>query len=80
MGDDLRGLGQIPLQMTSKPRAIIQHAEQDRGLPLATCGEHLPGSMVTIPMPKAADELGLIAADLTVEQPRLGAVGACGLA
>jgi hypothetical protein len=38
--------------MTSKSRAIIQHAKQDRGLPLAACGEHLSGSMVTIPMPQ----------------------------
>jgi hypothetical protein len=42
MRDDLGRLGQIPLQMTGKPGAIIQHAEQDRCLPLAACGEHLP--------------------------------------
>ena len=51
MGDDLWRLGQIPLQMTGKPRAIIQHAEQDRGLPLAARGQHLPGAVVTIPVP-----------------------------
>jgi hypothetical protein len=51
MRDDLGRLGQIPLQMTGKLGAIIQHAEQDRGLPLAACGEHLPGAVVTIPVP-----------------------------
>jgi hypothetical protein len=67
MGDDLCRLGQIPLQMTGEPRAIIQHAEQDRCLPLAARGEHLPGSMVTVPMPQAVDVLGLVASDLAVE-------------
>jgi hypothetical protein len=80
MGDDLRRLGQIPLQMTGKPRAIVQHAEQDRGLPLAARGEHLPGAVVTIPVPQAIHVRSLVAAHLAVEQPRLGAVGACGLA
>jgi hypothetical protein len=27
--------------MTGEPEAIIQHAERDRGPPLAACGEHL---------------------------------------
>src|SRR5579864_1571725 len=36
--------------------------------------------MVTVPMPQAVDILGLVTADLAVEQTRLGAVGACCLA
>ena len=51
MRDGLGTLGQIPLKMTGEPRAIIQHAEQDRDLPLAARGEHLPGAVVTIPVP-----------------------------
>jgi hypothetical protein len=66
--------------MTGEPRAIVQNAEQDWGLPLAARGEHLPGAVVTIPVPQAVDVLGLVAADLAVEQPRFGAVGARSLA
>lgn len=80
VGDDLCGLGQIPLQMTGEPGAIIEHAEEDRRLPLAACGEHLAGAMVTIPMPQAVDVFSLVAADLAIQQPRFGAIGACGLA
>ena len=53
VGDVLGGLGQIPLQMTGQPRAVIEHAEQDRRHPFAARGQHLPRSMMTIPMPEA---------------------------
>jgi hypothetical protein len=51
VGDVLGVLRQIPLQMTGEPRAIVEHAEQDRRPPLAARGEHLLRSMVTVPVP-----------------------------
>src|ERR1700726_1872804 len=66
VGDDLGGLGQIPLQMTGEPRSVVENAEQDRRHPLAARGEHLLRSMMTVPMPQAANVLGLVAADLAI--------------
>src|SRR6266403_1038694 len=78
MGDVLGVLRQIPLQMTGEPRAIIEHAEQDWRPPLATRGEHLLRSMVTVPVPQTVDVGGLEAAYLAIQQTRLGALGAFG--
>jgi hypothetical protein len=41
MDDDLSRLGQVPLQVTGQPRALIEHAEQDRRYPLAAWDEDL---------------------------------------
>jgi hypothetical protein len=35
---------------------------------------------MTVPVPEAINILGLVAADLALEEPRLGALGADGLA
>ena len=59
-------LRQIPLQVTGEPRAIVDHAKQNRRLPLAARRENFPRSDVAIPMHKAADVLGLVAAHLTI--------------
>ena len=48
MDDDLGCLGQIPLQVTSKARAVADHAEQNRRHPFGAGGENLPRAMVTI--------------------------------
>ena len=50
MRDVLGRLGQIPLQMAGQPRAVIEHAEQDRRRPLAAWGEHLARAMMAIPV------------------------------
>src|SRR5262245_31135987 len=41
MDDDLCRLGEIPLQVAGKARTVVEHAEQNRGRPLAACGENL---------------------------------------
>ena len=69
-------LRQVPLQVTGKPRAVVEHTEQHRCLPLAAWREHLARSDVAVPMPQAVNILGLVAAHLTIEQARLGAFGA----
>ena len=69
MGDVLCCLGQVPLQMTGQPRAVIEHAEQDRRPPFAARGEHLAGAVMAIPMPEAIHILGLVAASRQSGRP-----------
>ena len=76
MSDDLGRLGQIPLQVTGEPRAIIDNAKQDRRHPFAACGQHLARAMVAVPMPEPVDVLGLVAADLAIDDAGLRAIGA----
>ncbi len=71
--DVLRRFGQIPLQMAGKPRAIIEHAEQDRCVPFAARRQHLARAVMTIPVPGAAHIFGLVAAHLARLEPRRGA-------
>ena len=51
-------------------------AEQDRRRPFAALREHLARADVAIPVPQAIHILGLVAADLTLDEPGLGALGA----
>jgi hypothetical protein len=76
MHNDLRGLAQIPLQVTSKARTVIEHAEQDRRYPFAAGGENLARANVTIMVDEPSYVLGLVAPDLTVDEPGLGALRA----
>ena len=78
--DHLGGLGQIPLEMANEARAIVEHAEQDRRHPLAAGCENLARPVVAIPVPQAIDVLGLVAADLALDEARLGALGSFRLA
>ena len=73
--DHLGGLGQIPLEMAGEARAIVEHAEQDRRHPLAAACENLARAVVAVPVPQAVDVLGLVAADLALDEARLGALG-----
>jgi hypothetical protein len=41
VGDHLCRLGQIPLQVTSEPRSVIEHTEQDRRHPFAARRQNL---------------------------------------
>jgi len=78
--NDLGGLGQIPLQMTGEPRAIVDDAEQDRRRPLTTRRENLARAMMTVPVPEAIHVLGLVAADLAIDDAGFGAIGTIGRA
>jgi hypothetical protein len=42
------------LQVTGQPRAVVEHAEQNRRLPLATRRQNLSGTEMAIPMPQYA--------------------------
>ena len=76
----LGGLGEIPLEMAGEARAIVEHAEQDRRHPLAASCQNFARPVVAIPVPQAVDVLGLVAADLALDQARLGALGSFCLA
>jgi hypothetical protein len=78
--DDLGGLGQIPLQVTGKPRSVVEHAEQNGRHPLATFGEHLARTVMAVPVPQAINVLSLVAAHLAIGDAGLGALGTVGSA
>ena len=70
--DHLGSLGQIPLKMAGEARAVVEDAEQDGRHPFAARREHLPRSVMAVPMPQAVDILGLVAADLALDNACLG--------
>ena len=70
MHEVLRGLGQIPLQVRTVPRVIVQDAQSQRPLPLATRGDHLQRPVMEVQVPQPADVLGLVTADLTPLTPQ----------
>src|SRR5262249_1836490 len=76
MSDNLGALRQIPLQVTGKARAVVEHAEQDRRLPRALRGEHGARAMMRIEVPEAADVLCLVAPHFAVKQAGLGTLSA----
>ena len=78
--DHLGSLGQIPLQMAGEARAVVEDAEQDGRHPFAARREHLPRSVMAVPMPQAVDILGLVAADLALDNACLGTLGPFGSA
>ena len=80
VGDVLRALGQIPLQMAGQPRAVVEHAEQDRRSPFAARRQHLARTVMTIPVPQTVHVLGLVAAHLARIEPGRGGQRAGGLA
>ena len=52
MHEILGGLGQIPLQVHAVPRVIVQDAQRQRPLPLATRGDHLQRAVMEIEVPQ----------------------------
>src|SRR6185312_17274662 len=78
--DALGGLNPIPLQMTGKPRAIIEDADEHRLRPLPARSQHRPRADVSIPVDETADVLGLEAAYLAGGESCLCTLGAKGIA
>ena len=64
MDEILRCLGQIPLQVRTVPRVIVQDAQSDRVLPQAPRRDHLQRAVMEVEVPQRADVLGLVTADL----------------
>ena len=58
--------------MAGEARAVVEDAEQDGRHPFAARREHLPRSVMAVPMPQAVDILGLVAADLALDNACLG--------
>ena len=51
------------------PRVIVQDAQRQRPLPLATRRDHLQRAVMEVEVPQCADVLGLVTADLTPLAP-----------
>ena len=65
----VRGLREIPLDVATQSRVVIEDAQRNRAQPLAAVSEHLQRTMVEIEMPQSADVLGFVAADLARLSP-----------
>ena len=72
MDEDLGGLGQVPLQVTAKPRVVIQEAEQDRRAPLARDGQHPVLAVMEVGVPEPVAARDFVAQHLARLDPRLG--------
>ena len=55
---------QVPLHVAAEPRAVVEDAEQIRGLPLPRRGEHVPLALVEVEVPEAVDVRDLVRARL----------------
>ena len=64
MEEGLGRLVEIPLQVTAKPRAVVENAEQLRFLPLSAGGQDGPGPLVKVQVPKAVDVSHFVGARL----------------
>ena len=69
MHEILRGLGQIPLQVRTVPRVIVEDAQSQRPLPLATRRDHLQRTVMEVEVPQRADVFGFVTADLAPLAP-----------
>ena len=56
--------GQIPLEMTAEPGAVIEDPQQNRIYPLAVGPQHAQGAVMKIQMPESIDIFAFVAADL----------------
>src|SRR5208337_4099453 len=72
VGDVLRVLGQIPLQMAGHPGAVVENAEQHGRAPFPARSQHFTRAHVAIPMDQGSHMFGLVAADLPLGQLGLG--------
>src|SRR5215468_3405178 len=71
VGEILRILSiQIPLRVTTHPRAVVEHTEEIRRLPLPGRSEHLPLAYVEVIVPERIDVRDLVGARLA--RDRLG--------
>ena len=61
----LRGLGEVPLDVTAQSRVVIEDSQRDWGQPPAVVSEHLERSVMEIEMPQRPDVGGFVAADFS---------------
>src|SRR5262249_14041856 len=67
---------QIPLRVTTHPRAVVEHAEEIRRLPLPGRGEHLPLAHWEVVVPERIDVRDLVGARLARDPLGLAAFAA----
>src|SRR5208283_2656446 len=67
--------GQIPLQMATEPRVVIEDAQQDRIGPLAVGPQHAQGAVMKVQMPESVDVFAFVTADLAGFIAVLGGLG-----
>ena len=68
-------LGQIPLEMATESRVVIEDAEHNRIRPLAVGLQHAQRAVMKIQMPQAIDIFALVAANLPGLVAMLGRLG-----
>jgi hypothetical protein len=66
MHEILGGFRQIPLQVRTVPRVIVQDAQRQGPLPLAPRRDHLQRAVMEVEVPQRADVFRLITADLAL--------------
>src|SRR5208283_5406242 len=71
-----RPFGQIPLQMATEPRVIVENAQQDRIRPATVAKQYPEGTMMEIQVPEPVDILALITAYFPGLVTMLGDLGA----
>ena len=76
----LGGLGQIPLAMATKARAVIETPEKLRYLPLALAREHRERARVEVRVPKSSHVLDLVASNLEFVETLLRPLGSLSVA
>ena len=64
----LRRLGEIALQVTAEPRAVIEDRQHHRGVPAARRIQHLHPGLVEVEMPEPVDRAGREAAHLAASR------------
>jgi hypothetical protein len=62
----LGGLGEVPLQMATQSRMVVEDAQGDGFLPAAAGREDLQPTVMEVGMPERAHVLGFITADLAL--------------